>query len=109
VRLVYWLIVAPVTVAIIVFALVNRQTVQVDFWPLPFAPDTWLFLIVLVALLLGFLVGEIVAWIGGRRWRREARLRAQRIAVLERELAATQAQLKLRAAGRSLSPVDPAE
>ncbi|MBV8654029.1 MAG: hypothetical protein JO255_21400, partial [Alphaproteobacteria bacterium] len=53
------------------------------------------------------LAGEIVAWIGGRRWRREARQRAQRIAALERELVATQAQLKSGAASRPLQPVDP--
>jgi uncharacterized integral membrane protein len=107
VRLGYWLIVAPVTATVVIFALFNGQPVQVNFWPLPLVLDTRVFLIVLVALLIGFLAGEIVAWIGGRRWRREARQRAQRIAALERELVATQAQLKSGAAGRSLAPVDP--
>jgi uncharacterized integral membrane protein len=106
-KLLYWLVVAPVTVVLVVFALANLQPVQVSFWPLPFAPGTRVFLVVLVALLLGFLAGEAVAWTGGRRWRREARQKAQRIAALERELAATQAQLKPAPAGRALSPVDP--
>ena len=50
-------------------------------------------LVVLLALLVGFLLGELVAWLNGRRWRREARSRGRRLDALERELAATQAQL----------------
>ena len=49
--------------------------------------------IVIVALLAGFLAGEFVAWINGAGWRREARRRARRVEALERELLATQAQL----------------
>jgi hypothetical protein len=44
-------------------------------------------------LLLGFLLGEFAAWLAAGRWRREARRRARRIASLEAELLATQAQL----------------
>ena len=40
-----------------------------------------------------FLIGEFAAWIAGSRWRREARRHARRIASLESELRATQAQL----------------
>jgi uncharacterized integral membrane protein len=107
VKLLYWLIVAVVAVVLIVFTLDNFEPVRVDFSPLPLAVDTRLYLVVLLALLIGFLAGEVVAWIGGRRWRREARQRAQRIAALERELVATQAQLKSGAASRPVAPVDP--
>jgi hypothetical protein len=71
----------------------NREYITVTFWPLPITLEAQLYLIVLLTLFAGFLVGEFVAWINGRRWRREARLRARRIEALERELAATQARL----------------
>jgi uncharacterized integral membrane protein len=107
--LLYWLVVILVTAVLVVFTLNNLHPVQVDFWPLPVV-DTRVFLIVLAALLVGFLVGDIVAWIGGRHWRREARLRAQRIAALERELAAaTRVRQTSGAVGRALSPVDSAD
>ncbi len=95
---------------LIAFAIGNRQAVTV--WPLSGDTTLPLYAVVLVALALGFLIGELVAWIGGRRWRREARRRAQRIEALERELAATQAQLKPGAvqlpAANHLSAVDSA-
>lgn len=91
-RSVHWLITGLATVALVVFAVGNRQAVIV--WPLADDTPLPLFAVVLVALAIGFFIGEIVAWIGGRRWRREARHRAQRITALERELAAAQAQLK---------------
>ena len=96
--MVYWLITGLATAVLVVFAVSNLQPVEVNFWPLTI--DTRLYLVVLVAMALGFFIGEIVAWIGGRRWRREARHRAQRIAALERELAATQARLEAGAGAR---------
>lgn len=63
------------------------------FWPLPVTLGAPLYLIVLLSLLVGFIAGELAAWVAGRRRRREARLRARRIEALERELAATQGQL----------------
>lgn len=109
-RLVHWLVTLPVTVVLVVFAISNRQAVNVDFWPLPIVIETRVFLVVLLALVVGFLVGELVAWLGGRRWRQEARQTARRIAALERELAATQARLKpevkptVPSPGRNLTP-----
>ena len=92
-KLIHWLVTLPLAVIIVLFAVSNRDGVIVTFWPIPLAIEAPLYLVVLLALLVGFLVGELVAWINGRRWRREARFRARRIEALERELAATQAQL----------------
>jgi uncharacterized integral membrane protein len=78
---------------LIVFAISNREGAVVTFWPLPVTVEAPLYLVVLLTLLAGFLVGEFVAWINGRRWRREARARARRIEALERELAATHSRL----------------
>jgi hypothetical protein len=49
----------------------------------------------------GFLIGELIAWTNGRRWRRQARHSAKRVSELERALAA-QAEVKDRA--KELTP-----
>jgi uncharacterized integral membrane protein len=90
VRLIHWIVTAPVTAVLVVFAVANRQDVAV--WPLPFT--TPLAFVVVAALVVGFGLGELAAWIGGRHWRQKARQYARRIEALEHELAATQAQLR---------------
>jgi lipopolysaccharide assembly protein A len=92
-RLVHWLVTLPAAIILVIFAISNREHVTVAFWPLPARLEAPLYLVVLLALLAGFLFGELVAWINGRRARRLARQRARRIEALERELAATQANL----------------
>lgn len=92
-RHLHWLVTGPVILIVVLFAVSNRQTTNVTLWPLPVSLEAPLYLVVLLAALIGFLVGELVAWINGRFWRREARAKARRIEALERELAATQAQL----------------
>jgi uncharacterized integral membrane protein len=93
VRLVHWVVTVPVAVIVVLFAVSNRAAVTVTLWPLPVRLEAPLYLVVLLALLAGFLVGELIAWINGRRARRAARAGAQRVEALERELAATQARL----------------
>jgi len=93
-RFVRWLITIVVAVLLVIFAVSNRQPVEVTFWPLPVTIATPLFLVVLGGVALAFLVGQFVAWLGARHWRREVRQKRRRIEALERELAATQAQLR---------------
>jgi uncharacterized integral membrane protein len=93
VKLIHWLVTLPVTILAVLFAVSNRDGVVVTFWPIPVAIEAPLYLVVLLALVVGFLVGELVAWINGRHHRRHARRRARRIEELERELGATQAKL----------------
>jgi uncharacterized integral membrane protein len=98
VKVVYWVVTALVALLLVIFAVSNRQSVAVTFWPLPVLIEAPIYLIVLLATVLGFLFGELVAWIGGRRSRRDARQKRRRVEALERELAATQAQLRPAAA-----------
>jgi lipopolysaccharide assembly protein A len=90
VKIFYWFITLVVAALAAIFAVTNREIVTVSLWPFPSVPMR-LYLVVLVAMLAGFLIGEFVAWLYGGRVRRLARERARRIAALERELAATQA------------------
>jgi len=89
VRLIQRLVIGLATLALVAFAVVNRQ--RVELWPLPDAPPLGLALV--VALLVGFAAGMAAAWLAFAPRRREARHRARRIEALERELAATQDRL----------------
>ena len=92
-KILFWLCVLVVAVALALFAISNQETVALGFWPVSYLIEVPLYIAVLVALLIGFLLGEFAAWLAAHRWRREARRRGRRIASLETELLATQAQL----------------
>ena len=83
-----WILIGLFALALVIFAVDNRQVVTVSLWPLPVEASMSLYLVVLLTLLVGFLIGELAAWMNGHRWRREARLKAKRIEELERALAA---------------------
>lgn len=91
-KIVGWIGLAVAALLLILFAVSNREVVAVGLWPLPDAAALPLYLIVLACLLVGFLVGQLSGWIGGRHWRREARQARGRIATLERELDAARAR-----------------
>ena len=78
---------------LILFAVSNRETVSVGFWPLPFLADVPLYLLCFLSLLIGALIGVASAWMAGHRKRREFSARRRRIEALERELTATQSQI----------------
>ena len=82
-----------IAVVLILFAVSNRETVAVGFWPLPFLADVPLYLLCFLSLAIGTLIGVAIAWMAGHRTRRELRARRRRIDALERELMATQSQL----------------
>ncbi|HJU16087.1 MAG TPA: lipopolysaccharide assembly protein LapA domain-containing protein [Stellaceae bacterium] len=79
---------ALVAAVLVSFAVSNRESVALGFWPLPFIALTPLYLLAFASLLLGFAAGVCYAWIGRRRLKRELRRRAREIEALKRELAA---------------------
>ena len=83
-----------IAIFLILFAISNRETVSVGFWPLPFLADVPLYLLCFLSLLIGALIGVAIAWMASHRTRRELRARRRRIDALERELMATQSQLE---------------
>ncbi|HUC09838.1 MAG TPA: lipopolysaccharide assembly protein LapA domain-containing protein [Stellaceae bacterium] len=101
IRGVYWAGVIVVAAVVSLFAASNREVVPLGFWPLPFLAEAPLYLVVLVALLFGILIGALAVWIRGGRRRRELRECSRQNAALARELAATQAQLAREAPTRS--------
>jgi uncharacterized integral membrane protein len=70
-RFLFWIVLALVALILILFAVSNRETVSLGLWLLPGAViELPLYLLVLGTLIFGFVVGELVGWIGSWRWRR---------------------------------------
>jgi len=86
-RLISWIILAPLAVAVVAFSVSNRTLVTVEIWPLPFAWEMPLFLVVLAGVFAGFVIGGLVSWISGGKGRRRARARTRQAESAERELA----------------------
>jgi hypothetical protein len=85
-RVVGWVILVPLSLALIVFALANRHFVAINFNPfltpetvLPAGAGVPLFIVLYVMLLIGVLLGGIATWFAQgfhrqreRHWRRES-------------------------------------
>lgn len=84
-RLFYGLFAVVLTVAVMLFALSNRQNVELMLWPLPFAAQAPLFVLALGMFVIGFFCGGLAAWLRGLGAR--ARAAARRAEPLEREVA----------------------
>lgn len=80
-----WLVLAPSAAALIVFSVVNRHAVKVDFWPFEFAPEIRLFAVVFGILAFGVLWGGLAAWAAGGAARRRGREAARRADAAEIE------------------------
>ncbi len=77
-KIVTALIVVPLAVVLIAFAVANRQMVTVSFDPFsahePAAAVTLpLFALIILLLIIGVAIGGAAAWLGQGRWRRSAR------------------------------------
>ncbi len=92
-KLVFWTLAGLAAALLALFAASNREPVALALWPLGVAVELPLYLAILGAFLVGFIVGALFLWSAGWRRRREARAHRRRLAALELELAATQAQL----------------
>ena len=101
-KLITALILVPLAIVLVAFAVANRQTVVVSFDPFDQAHPAFTLAVPLFALILalvvgGVIVGGVAAWLRQSKWRRTARL-AQAQA---RELGAELDRLK-----RSMRPVE---
>ncbi len=72
------IILVPIAIVALAFAVANRQAVTVSFDP--FSPDTPafamvapLFLMIFLLLMVGVLIGGVAAWLGQGRYRRATR------------------------------------
>ena len=77
-KIVTGIIVVPLAIIIVAFAVANRQMVTVSFDPFSQASPAYaatlpLFAVLFAVLILGVLIGGIAAWIRQGKWRRAAR------------------------------------
>ena len=77
-KIVTAIIVVPLAIVIVAFAVANRQTVTVSFDPFSSAAPAYavtlpLFAVILLVLIVGVLVGGFAAWLRQGKWRRGAR------------------------------------
>lgn len=90
-KIVSAVILVPLAAVIIIFAVANRQSVMVSFDPFSttspaYAVTLPLFVLIVVLIILGVLIGGTVAWVGQARWRRAARRLDADVRALHQEL-----------------------
>ena len=107
-KIVTAIIVVPLVVIIVAFAVANRQAVTVSFDPLSSASPAYvvtlpLFAVIFVVLIFGVLIGGFAAWLRQGKWRRMARKLDAEFHALARRGAACCATAPTRAA----APAEP--
>ncbi len=95
-----WLLFMPLAVVVVLFALSNRQVVEMRLWPLDIAWATPLAIAVLVPCALAFLLGAAIVWLSDLPSRRRGWTAQRRAAVLQREIERLHALEKAAAADR---------
>src|ERR1051325_1274980 len=72
------IIVVPLLVIVVGFAVANRQAVTISFDPFSAAEPAYaitlpLFVVIFILVILGVIIGGIAAWLRQNSWRRSAR------------------------------------
>ena len=84
-RLISWLIMIPLAVAVVIFTIANRADVGLDLWPMPLIIDVPLFSVGLVAGFVGFFGGALIAWLSGAHRRGLYRKLVRQLEAAKRE------------------------
>jgi len=97
-KLVFWLILVPLAIVILMFAVANREIVTVSFDPFSVtAPaasvSVPLFVLIFVLVILGVIIGGVAAWLRQSGYRRAARQRDADVTALRREIETLNAKL----------------
>lgn len=84
------IVVLPVAALLLIFAIANREPVVLSLDPFSPGAPAWsiqlpLFLVILMAVGVGVVVGAIADWVGQGRYRREARHQRHEVRRLEQE------------------------
>ena len=104
------LVIVPIALVLLAFAVANRQLVMVSFNPfdsgdLSLALTLPLFIVIIAAAVVGVIAGGIAVWFGQRRWRRSARRFEAEAQAARQKLAEWNAHVPLAPAGDRLMPV----
>ena len=110
-KLFYWLLAMPLAVVTVLFAVSNMVVVDIRLWPLPGQQPVWLFIVGLVPLVVGFLAGGTVSWLGAGRTRGRARAAERAVRARDLEIEDLRARIKnaeRQAAARKTDPPEQA-
>ncbi len=91
-KIFFWIVVLPISLAVLVFAVVNTQMVDVDLFVYTIAMP--LFAIALVGVFVGFIWGGLIAWLHAGKARQRARDYARRVESERRETAIVRERLR---------------
>ena len=97
-KLVFWLVLVPLALVILMFAVANREIVTVSFDPFSSAQPAAsisvpLFVLIFILVVLGVLIGGVAAWLRQAGYRRAERLRHSDVTALRREIETLNARL----------------
>ena len=109
-KLVFWLILVPLAILVLMFAVANREIVTVSFDPFnanaPAASvSVPLFVLIFVLVILGVIIGGVAAWLRQSGYRRAARQRDADVTALRREIETLNTRLDERFDDRLDTPV----
>jgi uncharacterized integral membrane protein len=100
-KIVTGLILVPLAIVIIAFAVANRQMVTVSFDPFSsvspaYAATLPLFVLIFILLIVGVIIGGVAAWIGQAKWRRGHRRLDDEVRQLRSEVDTIEARMMMR-------------
>jgi uncharacterized integral membrane protein len=99
-KIVTGLILVPLAIVIVAFAVANRQMVTVSFDPFSSASPAYaatlpLFVLIFILLIVGVIVGGVAAWIGQAKWRRGHRRLDDEVRQLRNEVDTIEARMMM--------------
>ena len=86
-------IAAPFLLLLVLFALSNRQVVQIGLWPTDYVQEVPLSVAILVAMGLAFLAGALLLWMSALAARHRARRAERTVRLLEAQVQELKARL----------------
>jgi uncharacterized integral membrane protein len=106
-----YLIIIPLFVILVAFAVANRHLVTVSFDPFnstdpALSSEMPLFVLIIAVAVLGVIVGGLAAWWGQRHWRRAARRHEADARAAKAELATLRTSTMRSDAGRLPAPAN---
>ena len=81
-----WLLLLPLIVLFVAFAIANRHIVTLSLDPTPISIRAPLYSFVLAGIFVGLLAGGLIAWLRAGRWRSQLRDEQRSVRRLESEL-----------------------
>jgi uncharacterized integral membrane protein len=93
-KLLAWIVVAPIAIVVLLFAVANRRWVTVSLDPFSadapaYSVELPMFLLVFIALIAGVIIGGTAVWFGKLQWRMAAHRAEKEVARLKAEKAET--------------------